>query len=236
MKVKKANTIVRLIWKTFSYLDGPSFKHLFTVFVRPHVEYGQVMWTPHLKRYITILENVQCWETKLVDGFHHMSYSERLKKLNPPSLVYRRARGNITEIFIHFHSYDNCTLPKNFRPRNRPSRKHDYPLVWKAPTDGVRGLQANVFSFQTIKTSNELPKEILHAKSIDSFENKLDEAWKDFPITFYEQERFIEAYLRICNSWIMIITIIIIVRSFIEVMEVVCRSRNNYQKQPWFKS
>ena len=142
MKVKKANTIVRLIWKTFSYLDGPLFKHLFTVFVRPHVEYGQVMWTPHLKRYITILENVQCWETKLVDGFHHMSYSERLKKLNPPSLVYRRARGNITEIFIHFHSYNNCTLPKNFRPRNRPSRKHDYPLVWKAPTDGVRGLQA----------------------------------------------------------------------------------------------
>ena len=40
---------------------------------------------------------------------------------------------------------------------------------------------------------NELPKEIVHAKSINSFGNKLDEAWKDLPIKLYEQERFIEA-------------------------------------------
>ena len=37
------------------------------------------------------------------------------------------------------------------------------------------------------------PKEIVHAKSIDSFKNKLDDVWKDLPIKFYEQEQFIEA-------------------------------------------
>ena len=116
VKVKKANAIAGLI------------------------EYGQIIWTPHLKRYITILENVQRRATKLVDGFHRMSYSETLKKLNLPSLVYRRARGDMIEILKHFHSYDNCTLPANFRPRNRPSRKHDYQLVWKAPKDAVREL------------------------------------------------------------------------------------------------
>ena len=42
--------------------------------------YGHHIW----KKYITILENVQCWPKKLVDGFHHMSYSERLKKLILP--------------------------------------------------------------------------------------------------------------------------------------------------------
>ena len=60
------------------------------------------------------------------------------KKQNLASLVYRKARGDMIEIFKHFHSYDNCTLPENFRPRNRPSRKHDYQLVWKAPKDGAR--------------------------------------------------------------------------------------------------
>ena len=182
-----------LIRRTFSYLDGPLFKKSFTTFIRRHLEYGQVMWTLHLKKYITILENVQRRATKLVEGFHQMSYSKRLKKLNLPSLVYRRAQGDMIEIFKHFHSYDNCTLPENFRPWNRPSRKHDYQLVWKASKDHVRGLHKNFFYFRTIKTWNELPKEIIHAKSIDSFKNKLDEAWKDLPIKFYEQKRFIEA-------------------------------------------
>ena len=104
VKVKKANAIAGLIRRTFSYLDGSLFKKLFTTFVRPHLEYEQVIWAPHLKKYITILENMQRRATKLVDGFHHMSYSERLKKLNLPSLVYRSARGDMIEIFKHFHS------------------------------------------------------------------------------------------------------------------------------------
>ena len=190
------------------------FKQLFTTFVRPHLEYRQVIWTPHLKKYITILENVQHRATKLVDGFHYMSYSERLKNLNLPSLVYRRVRGVMIEIFNYFHSYDNCTLPEYFRPRNRSSWKHDYQLLWKAPKDGVRGLQANFFYFRTIKTWNELPKEIVHAKSIDSFKNKLAEAWEDLPIKLSEQEQFIETKicLRIYNSWIIIIIIIITIK------------------------
>ena len=80
------------------------------------------------------------------------------------------------DIFKHYHSYNNCTLPENFRLRSRPSRKRDYQLVWKAPKDGVRWRQKNFFYFETIKTWNELSKEIGHAKSIDSFKNKLDEA------------------------------------------------------------
>ena len=108
-------------------------------------------------------------------------------------MVYRRAQGDMIETLKHFHSCDNCTLPENIRPRNGPSRKHDYQLVWKASKDHLRGLHKNFFYFRTIKTWNELPKEIIHAKSIDSVENKLDEAWKDLPIKFYEQDRFIEA-------------------------------------------
>ena len=128
-KWKKANAITGLICRTFSYLDGPLLKKSFITFVRPHLEYGQVMCTLHLKKYITILENVQRWSTKLVNGFYHMSYSERLKKLNLPSLVYRRARGDMIEILKYFHSYDSFKLSESFRPWNRPSRKHDYQLV-----------------------------------------------------------------------------------------------------------
>ena len=44
-----------------------------------------------------------------------------------------------------------------------------------------------------IKTWNELPKEIVHATSIDSFKNELGEMWMFLPIMFYEQKQFIEA-------------------------------------------
>ena len=117
VKVKKVSAIAGLIRITFSYFDGLLFKKLLTTFVRPHLEYGQVTWTLRLKKYITILEKVQRRAAKLVDGFHHMSYSVRLKKLNLPSLVHRIARGDMIEIFKHFHSY-NC-----------PNRKNDYQLV-----------------------------------------------------------------------------------------------------------
>ena len=91
VKVKKVNAIAGLICRTFSYLGGPLFKKLFTTLVKPHLEYRQVIWTPHLKKYITILENVQ-------------------------TLIYRRARGNMIDIFKHFNYYDNCTLAENLRP------------------------------------------------------------------------------------------------------------------------
>ena len=44
---------------------------------------------------IDAIENVQMRATKLVDGFQNLSYSERLQKLNLPTLVYRRLRGDL---------------------------------------------------------------------------------------------------------------------------------------------
>ena len=69
-----------------------------------------------------MIENVQMRATKLVDGFGKLDYAERLEKLDLPTLVYRRARGDMIEIYKHFHTYDGEILPSSFQPRNRPSR------------------------------------------------------------------------------------------------------------------
>ena len=39
LKIKKANAMMGLIRRTFSYFDGDTFKNLYTSFVRPHLEY-----------------------------------------------------------------------------------------------------------------------------------------------------------------------------------------------------
>ena len=58
-KIKKANSIVGLIRRSFSYLDCKLFKKLYTTFVRPHLEYAQAVWSRHLIKHINMMEKVQ---------------------------------------------------------------------------------------------------------------------------------------------------------------------------------
>ena len=52
--VKKANTILGLIKRSFDASDEDTLPLLFTsMVVRPHLEYGNIIWGPH---FITILE------------------------------------------------------------------------------------------------------------------------------------------------------------------------------------
>ena len=183
-KVRKANSLVGIIRRSFSYLDQDTFVKIFTSFVRPHLEYGQVIWSPHLRRHINMIENVQIRATQLIDGFGKLSYPERLKRINLPTLAYRRLRGDMIETFKHFHSYDPTILPPTFKPRNRPSRCHDYQIQPIIPKDGERGVHKNSFYCRVIDTWNKLPQYVVSAPTMDTFKNRLDEHWKDLPLKF----------------------------------------------------
>ena len=112
-KVKKANSIAGLMRRSFSYLDAKLFKRLYTTFVRPHLEYAQAVWSPHLTKHINILENVQKRATKLVDGLGLLDYKERLRIIGLPTLAYRRMRGDMIEVYKHIHIYDKTLYPRN---------------------------------------------------------------------------------------------------------------------------
>ena len=127
-KTRTANAILGLIRRNFLYLDCKFFVKMYTSFVRPHIEYAQSVWAPYLIKYINLLENVQIRATKIVDGISKLDYTERLKKLNMPSLAYRRLRGDMIETYKHFHKYDKNIISSSFQPRNRVSRKHDFQL------------------------------------------------------------------------------------------------------------
>ena len=67
---------------------------------------GHHIW----KKHVTILQHVQRRAMKRVGRFRPLSYSERLKKLNLPSLVHRRTRDkfdkalqtNLIELFFSY--------------------------------------------------------------------------------------------------------------------------------------
>ena len=200
-KVKKANAIMGLIRRTFSFLDGDTFKKLYTSFVRHHIEYAIPVWCPHLRKHIKQLENVQIRATKLVDGMKEMEYTERLRKLDLPTLLHRRERGDMIQVWKHFNAYDKCTLSTNFRPIPRSNRKHPYQLTWNRPKDGSYGVQKNSFYFRVANTWNTLPEKVVVAENVNTFKSRLDAAWTKHPTRFTtitpndteDQERFGEA-------------------------------------------
>ena len=60
-------------------MDDKLFKILYNSLVRPHVEFANQVWGPHLVKHIVMLENVQKRATKLIPGMKELSYEERLK-------------------------------------------------------------------------------------------------------------------------------------------------------------
>jgi hypothetical protein len=98
-QINKANSIMGLIRRTYSYLDEKSFKYLFQALVRPHLEYAAAVWSPSKSGDIENIENVQRRATKLVPSLRNLEYPDRLKKLKLPTLKYRRLRGDMIETF-----------------------------------------------------------------------------------------------------------------------------------------
>lgn len=183
IKVRTANAIVGQMRRSFSFLDCDTFKRIYTAMVRPHLEYGEAAWSPCLARNIDKLENVQIRATKLVDGLSKLDYPERLKRLDLPTLVYRRRRGDVIEMYKHFHQYDRSTLAPSFQPKHRfPSRKHGYQLHLPQTKDGENGVQSNFFFQRTSKIWNELPEHVVKAEDINQFKNRLDKVWLHDPV------------------------------------------------------
>ena len=183
-KFRVANTIVGQIRRSFSYLDCDTFRRIYTAFVRSHLEYGQTIWSPYLLRNINAVENVQVRATKLVDGLGKLEYSERLKRLNIPTLAVRRKRGDMIEVFKHFKSYDKSTLASSFQPRQRVSRKHKFQLHMPPARDGKHGLKSNFFYHRVAKTWNDLPRNVVNAENTNTFKNRLDKHWINDPLMY----------------------------------------------------
>ena len=86
-KINKANKVVGMIRRTFLTMDKVMFTTLYKTLVRPLIEYANQVWSPLLIKDIVAIENVQRRATKMVPGLKDMSYEDRLRELNLPSLA-----------------------------------------------------------------------------------------------------------------------------------------------------
>ena len=181
----KANRIMAIIYKTFDYIDEVMFKQLYKSLVRPHLEYAAPVWSPHNKILIGQLEGVQRRATKRVPGLSNLEYPDRLKKLNIPTLAYRRVRGDMIQMFKLHYGFHDKSLPDLFTPNTRASQGHNKKYKIKSSSNNTRKYN---FSVKSIKLWNSLPQSVVDADSIESFEIGLDEFWDNQELKYDDFE------------------------------------------------
>ncbi len=178
-KVKKANSVLGAIRRSFEYLDSEIFKKLYTALVRPHIEYAHQVWSPHKKMDIDTIENMQRRATKLIPGMDNLSYIERLKKLKLPTLSYRRTRGDMIEVFKllnNMYYYDSTNLLTLRDTSSTYTRGNSKKLYKTRPRLDIRKYS---FSNRVVDTWNSLPDEVVCAETIFTFEKRLDRHWEN---------------------------------------------------------
>jgi len=73
---QQAMNVLRTIKRHFFRIDEPTFLILYKSYVRPHLQYCVQVWSPHFRKDIACLEQVQKRATKLVSGFKNLSYED----------------------------------------------------------------------------------------------------------------------------------------------------------------
>ena len=179
LRATKANNIMGIIRRNYTYLDIESFKLLFKSLVRPHLEYGAPVWNPRLKRDIAELGKVQRRATKQVPALKNMSYPDRLWKLSLPTLRFRRLRGDMIETYRLLRGIYDISLPALITPvKHSKIRGHRLKL----PKDRAETtIKAHSFTHRIVNDWNSLPDQVISAPSVNVFKNRLDAHWNDHP-------------------------------------------------------
>ena len=166
-----------MIRRTFKLIDKEIFALLFKSRVRPILEYGNTIWSPRLKKDIDAIERVQRVATNTVPGLATLPYPERLRVLNLPSLIYRRARGDMIETYKYqpnVYDIDNEWL----KPETSTVTIGHMRKLIKPRCNST--LRLHCFSHRVVNHWNSLPANVVSAPSVNAFKSRLDNHWQTY--------------------------------------------------------
>ena len=122
-QVAKANKILGYLRHIIKYLTSTIFLQLYKAMIRPHLEYASCIWFPKLKRDSDAIKRIQRRATKLVPELCTLTYTERLRQLKLPTLVYRRRRADTLQTYKLMHNFNQLDRALSIMPtkKNAPA-------------------------------------------------------------------------------------------------------------------
>ena len=156
---KKANQRVGLIRRCFTNITQRKISTLFKTTVRPLLEYASVVWQPHLKKDIDMLQKVQ-------------NRCLALCPTPPPteSLEERRKCVDLVETYKILHNEYHCDPEEFFCRPLRELRGHQFKLHKVNVNTDVRKY---FFTNRVVDPWNSLDNSIVTAPSGNSFKKRL---------------------------------------------------------------
>ena len=162
----KARKLTGLLYRRFyGNMDHHSLLELYSVLIRPHLEYAAPIWDPHLIKDTTKLENVQKFALKMCLKKWDVGYQELLDLSQLPTLENRRLYLKLCTLYKIIHGY--FYFPPNVFIPQVSRHSSSLPLV-HMPRARTNAFQSS-FVPSSISVWNHLPHEALTAPSINSF-------------------------------------------------------------------
>ena len=171
----KANSMLGRIRHTFTFMNAIMFMKLYPSLVRTHMEYAVQAWSPQLKKDITLLEKVQQRATRLVPEIRELDYDSRLVSLGLTSLVERRRRGDLIEVFKIMHGFDDLDRSQFFTLKSEvhEHRTTGHSLcIYRKPVKNM--IRSGFFDIRIINDWNALSNDIVNCRTLSSFKTELD--------------------------------------------------------------
>ena len=176
-KINKAYGMIGVINRNFNCMSVESFVTLYKCMVRSQLDYCNSVWAPYRKSDIEDLEKVQKRATKILPYLSKLSYEDRLRKCNLPTLKFRSIRGDLIEAYkIITGKYDLTVSPKLKFSKIKFTRGNDYKLDTVCTSYELR---KHFFTNRIINIWNSLPNDVVKADTTNQFKNRLDWFWRN---------------------------------------------------------
>ena len=186
--ISKANQMICWITRNLISREKLLMLRVYKTLIRPHLEYCVQLWNPaaeHGNWYLILrIEGVQRRFTRMIEEVGLLPYSERLQILGLTTLVERRSRGDLIEVYKASHGVSQLNGVFKFG-------RSGFNLVCKpgrSKVTKINNLKRNFINERVMLFWNKLPIDVKNASCLNDFKSGLE--------TFKEQTKS----LGICNN------------------------------------